>query len=97
MTCQVCGDRFEPRHRHAHDCPDCRAWASRPMFGHPADRTLWQQAKRFGSGSLAKRLALREPAFGLRVPDPSATQLVPVFVARETVAVPSLQTSSQAS
>ena len=97
--CQVCGDTFEPLHRHAQDCPDCRAWASRPMFGLPADRTLWKQAKRFTPGlGLTKRAALREPAFGVRV-DPSATQRVPVFAARyaETVAVPSLRTSSQAS
>lgn len=72
VTCTICGDRFEPRHRHAHDCPDCRAWASRPMFGLPAVRVPWQQAKRFGAG-LDKRAALREPAVGVRWADPRET------------------------
>ena len=88
-SCPICGDHFEPEpnHKGSDDCLECWLWSTPGMVRWPLRRDLWQQAKRFGAGSLSKRLALREPAFGLRVPDPSATQRVPVFVARETVAV----------
>ena len=74
-------------------CASCGCrFAKLLKFGELVCRPCWEMhanAVQRGTGSLAVLL-------GQSV-DPSATQRVPVFVARETVAVPSLQTSSQAS